>query len=455
MNQSTSINEESSTELEEPTRELEEPTRGMATNARFFLFQSGPIAIGITTLLVWPFLGNILNKDLFGQLSLQLAISSVLAPGLCLGASLYLANRLSTDPDANHSAEKKTAVCLSAVLFTLAILVSCVALAWGPANILLPLSLSSVNAAYLITSGVMRGLDRPAEFAAHTFLVQIAGLLTLGTVAKLTNSLQTAVLAYSIVISVPVISQYFMLRKVSKKTKLKATIPVMRKSLGLVPHLVLAVALLMMMRIIVSFLLGNVAVANYTFAALIIGGTLTIAASLDAHWSVRAQSSSSIDTLVIQLRNNQTKIHSILLVICTLVVVFLFFGLDLWLPPAYENAPVVWAVILALPAAPMQAIADGRAAILLYLDRSRAVSAATALGAAVTFICAIVVLPFFGWPAAGVCITAGMLARMLATIFLASRFTQGQSIGRAARIMLGIQLSSTCALLIIIFRIGS
>ncbi|GAP60602.1 hypothetical protein AHiyo1_41620 [Arthrobacter sp. Hiyo1] len=425
----------------------------LPAHTSFFLFQSGPASIIVTTLFVWPLLGHILDQRLLGELSLQLAISSIASPALCLGTNLYLANRLSAGPESDRRSEAKTALWVTGVLYGLSGLLAFSSLFLDAWLFLIPFALSCANAAYLVTSGVMRGIDQPVPYSIVTFVVQIFGLFSLGFLASISHRLQIAVLAYVGVITIPVLWQYCLLRKKTLHTEIRSIVPVLRASASLVPHLVLAVALLMMMRILVSLKVNNEAVANYTFAALIIGGTLTVAASLDAHWSIRAQASPSLASLTGVLRRNQTRIQTILLFMSGGIVLFLFLGLRVWLPPGYDAKHLVLTVLLALPAAAMQALADGRSAVLMYFNKAGRVSIATMVGAVTTLIMAYTLLPIYSWPVAGLCVTAGMFSRMVAVNVFARQIFRTNTVGALGAAMVMVQILYAGVLLAFFFGV--
>ncbi|WP_427172300.1 hypothetical protein [Arthrobacter sp. 92] len=371
------------------------------------------MSVVITTVLIWPFLGRILNQSLLGELSLHFAIASILAPALCLGAHLYLANRMASGREIGIAVEARTAVTLTTALYAFSLLMTTSSFIFEFSNVLMSIGLSAAVSAYLVTSGVMRGIDRPRSFAFFAFSVQVIGLAGLGLAAAATEELRTGILAYDLMIGIPVAAQYLLLRHQLIAVRWRSITTTLVKSASLVPHLVLAVALLMMMRVLVSIQLGNQAAANYTFASLIIGGSLTVGASLDAHWSVRAQASKTVHSLSSVLSRNQHRIQIILLAASAGVALFLFFGLDLWLPAGYDSAGVRVAVICAIPAASLQALADGRAAVLMWTNSPALVSLSTSLGTLVTVALAYFLLPSYGWPVIGIALTGGLLVRTI------------------------------------------
>lgn len=412
----------------------------------FTLYQSGTLWVVLTTLLVWPFLGRVLSQSQLGEASVHLAIASIAAPALALGTHLYLANRFAAAKAQRSNVEARTALLLTSVLYLVAVLTICGSFVVVDAGVLLPVSLSFASAAYLVTAGVARGVDRPAIFAASGLAVQVLGLLGLGLAAAATDDFRRGVLAYVIMIGVPVAWQFVLLRNQMGIVPWSLVARTLRASSSLVPHLVLAVALLTMMRVLVAIQLGNEAAANYTFASLIIGGSITIGASLDAHWSVRAQAAPSSRTLNSELLRNQNRTQMLLLMTSTGVLFFLSVGLPLWLPAGYDSRGIVLAVLCALPAASLQAVADGRAAVLMWMDRSGLVSASTAVGTFVTFALAYLLLPEFGWPVIGIVLTTGLSVRALATTWSVHVVCPESRVGRGNFFMLAIQAASAATL---------
>lgn len=368
----------------------------------------------VTTLLVWPFLGRILSQSELGEISFYLAIASILAPALALGAHLYLANKLAATRSESSFVESQTAFLLTSALYLFALAALGVELLTDDRSPMLPLSLSCASAAYLVTAGVSRGENRPAVFGASALAVQVFGLMGLGFVTAETHELRYGVFVYVLVIAVPVILQYRLLRGRLRPGQWAHVRRTLRSAVRLVPHLVLVVALLTMMRVLVALQLGHEAAADYTFASLIIGGSITIGASLDAHWSVRAQAASSIEALNHELLRNQAKTQLLLVITSMGVIGFLFVGLPLWLPDGYNSGGIVFAVLCALPAASLQAIADGRAAVHMWIDKPGLVSSSTAVGTFITILLAFFLLPYFGWPVLGLVLTAGFFFRAVA-----------------------------------------
>lgn len=413
----------------------------------FALYQTGTLCVVLTTLLVWPFLGRVLSQDQLGEVSLHLAIASIAAPALALGSHLYLANRFaSLDPQAS-TVEARTAIIFTSALYMISALAICGSFLFPDSGVLLLVSLSSASAAYLVTAGVARGVDTPRRFATCALVVQVLGLLGLGIVVAATADLRNGVVVYVGMIGLPVALQFVLLRKRSSgavKGSLMAR--TLRAASTLVPHLVLAVALLTAMRVLVALQLGNEAAANYTFASLIIGGSITIGASLDAHWSIRAQEASSSQTLDTRLLKNQKKTQVILLVTTVGIVTFLSVGLPLWLPDGYQSRGIILTVLCALPAASMQALADGRAAVLMWMGRPGLVSAATAAGTTVAIALAYLLLPKFGWPVIGTVLTAGMAVRAITTTLIVRAVCPESRVGSTNFLMLASQVVSAGAL---------
>lgn len=417
----------------------------------FALYQSGTLCIIVTTLLVWPFLGRVLSQGELGRISLILAIASIAAPALAVGTHLYLANKISSGHSLCSPAEARTAVYLTSVLYLIGILASSGSYLVTEPGILLPAALSFATAAYLVTAGVMRGIDRPTVFALSVLAVQVLGLLGLGLAVSMTEDLRAGVSFYVAMIAVPVTLQFALLGDRQRTVPWILVLRTLAASSKLVPHLVLAVALLTMMRVLVALQLGDEAAANYTFAALIIGGSITIGASLDAHWSVRSQSASSDAALDSILRRNQIKTQVILLVASVAVACFLYIGLPIWLPRGYDSQGILLTVLCALPAASLQAIADGRAAVLMWKDRAGLVSASTALGTGVTILLSYLLLPIFGWQAIGFALTTGMALRTLSTALSVRLTTPASRIGRRNFIILAAQFAFSASLLLAFF----
>lgn len=420
---------------------------------QFALYQVGPICIVISTLLIWPALGRFLSPATVGDLSLILATMSLLSPVLCCGAHLYVANRLASAEMQARLPEVQTAAVLSLGLYGLSIVASASGLLLDWPMVQISVALASANAAYMVASGVMRGANQAWQFALISFVIQVVGLAALGFAFLVSDSFRLGVAAYIILIALPVSMQWKLLRVHVGKFNLPAVVGVLRLSVNLVPHLLLSVALLMAMRIVVSVRLGSEEVAYYTFAALLIGGTLTVASSLDAHWSIRAQSSLSPEAMRVVLQKNQMRCQVLLLLASLMMVTFLVVVLKVWLPSGYDHRSVMLAVLLGLPAAAMQSVADGRSALLVWSGRPGRISVSTAAGTFVTLGTAYVLLPVFGWPIAGVCISLGTALRMFCSILLARYVHPQSAVGFQTLLMVSIQILAAIAL-VVFFLMG-
>ncbi len=407
--------------------------------AVFVLYQSGTLSVVTSTLFVWPLLGRILSQNALGGISFHLAVASILAPVLCLGSHLYLTNRIASRKDVGIAIEARAAVALTMTLYLISIITVLISFIVESPDALISVSLSCGLSAYLVTSGVMRGVNRPRAFALFVFTVQVLGLLGLGLATASTEELRSGVFLYVLIIGMPVFSQYSILKEHLVSVEPRSVMRALGKSASLIPHLVLAVALLMMMRVLVSVQLGDQAAANYTFASLIIGGSITVGASLDAHWSVRAQASKTTYSLARLLSRNQNKTQMLLLVVSAGLVLFLLFGLNLWLPIGYDSSGLKIAVICALPAASLQAIADGRAAVLMWMNRPGLVSVGTAMGTSVAIGLAFLLLPEFGWQVIGLVLTSGLSIRTLVTALSARRVCPESRVGSLNFFLLIIQ----------------
>ncbi|WP_422935379.1 hypothetical protein [Sinomonas sp. P47F7] len=279
------------------------------------------------------------------------------------------------------------------------------------------ISISTSTAVFLLCSSLLRGLNFPKTFATVTLYIQVFALLCMG-VAATEHGLLVGTAVYVGLSAAPVLVVH-LLTHTHKSFATKSEVSrVLTLAISLVPHLVMAVATMLLMRVLVGFSLGTAAAANYMFASLLIGGALTVGASLDAHWSTRAQVASTSGLLSQILVRNQARIQVALLLVSLAVTLFIFLALDTWLPSTYDRQGVVGAVAMGLPAAALQAAADGRSALLMWLGRTLQISVATATGGLTTLALALVLLPSYGWQTAGLCITAGMAARaILATLF--------------------------------------
>lgn len=394
----------------------------MRTNrwAVFVLYQAGPMAVAGTTLVVWPLLGRVLPPADVGTLSGLLAIVSICAPVITFGLHLHLANRLARNPNRSAGSDGAVGAYWGRGLLGLAALGVIGMLIW-PGNPVWQLTgITAATGATMIVLGVNRGLNRPWTYAMLTVGAQFLALLglTLGGVA--TGSLQKALVAY-VLLLMATAGIGLALRREKLETSRSDRLHVLAGSFRLVPHLVLAVATLLLTRLVVGAIQGPSSLAAFQYAALIIGGLTTVGASLDAHWSVRAQETSSPSELTTVLaRNLRLMLLAGLLLIAT-VVVFSSTLLAVWLPPGYAVGAVRNAVFLSLTAGIFQALADNRSAGLMWHGRGGVVSVCTALGVAVTLGTSVLLVEVFGWQGAGLAIALGTATRAAALLIAVQR----------------------------------
>ncbi|MBF4606078.1 hypothetical protein [Curtobacterium sp. VKM Ac-1393] len=385
-----------------------------------------------TTLLVWPLLGRLLPPAPVGQLSGVLAVSSILAPVVTLGAHLHVANRLAREPRRAGGADGRLVRLLLVVLIAVAAL-GVIGLILAPQNSVLRVSaVVAATGCSILGLGVIRGLNRAGLYAALTIWSQFLSLLMLSMVAGIAGSLDAGLIVYVValvmgtIVVVPLVN-----RQPDVDTQGRA-LRIGLQSLGLVPHLVLAVATLLLARIIVGLITGPVGLAGFQYASLLIGGVTTIGASLDAHWSTRAQAATTASELRSLLNRNLVRIQAVLVAVAAAVVIFVFVFLPVWLPPTYDADAVRGAVLVSLSAGSFQALADNRAAALMWLGRSGAVSVGTIVGVVVASGSCFLLVLTSGWEAAGAGIALGTASRALVTSVLLRRAEPALGLDRPA-----------------------
>lgn len=405
-----------------------------AQRVRFALFQAGPIAVVGTTLLVWPLLGRLLPPAPVGQLSGVLAVSSILAPVVTLGTHLHVANRLAREPRRAGGADGRLVRFLLVVLVAVAV-ASVIGLAVAHESSVLRVSaVVAATGCSILGLGVIRGLNRAGLYAAVTIWSQFLSLLLLSVVAGISGSLDAGLSVYVVAL---VLGTVVVVPLVNRRPDVDTQGRPLRiglQALGLVPHLVLAVATLLLARIIVGLVSGPIGLAGFQYASLLIGGVTTIGASLDAHWSVRAQAATSETELRSLLNRNLVRIQAVLVAVAAGVVFFVFALLPFWLPPTYDADAVRGAVLVSLSAGSFQALADNRAAALMWLGRSGAVSAGTSVGVIVASGSCLLLVTAFGWEAAGAAIALGTASRALITSVLLRRAEPALSLDRPAMV---------------------
>lgn len=349
---------------------------------------------------------------------MQFATSSLLAPALSLGLSHYLANRLALSSNLSRAAELKATRVLANILYGIALIGVCAGLLAHETVFCVAIAISAPTAVFLLCSSLLRGLNFPKTFATLTVFVQVIALLCLGLTVSVGNNILLGAAVFVGMSAAPLLVVNILARNPRGSATPAEVSRVLTLAATLVPHLVMAVATMLLMRLLVGIALGTAAAANYMFASLLIGGSLTIGASLDAHWSTRAQAATTLSQLSQILERNQARIQTSLLLVSLAATIFILAALNVWLPSSYDRRGVVVTVALGMSAAAFQAAADGRSALLMWLGKTFQISVATAAGGLSTLGLALLVLPLNGWQVAGLCIAAGMAVRaVLATIF--------------------------------------
>ncbi|OIH95734.1 MULTISPECIES: lipopolysaccharide biosynthesis protein [unclassified Curtobacterium] len=385
-----------------------------------------------TTLLVWPLLGRILAPQSVGQLSAVLAVSSILAPVVTLGTHLHIANRLARDPGRAGGPDGRLVRFLLGTLIVVALVSTAGVLVQHDEPVLRTIAVVAATGCSIIGIGVVRGLDRALSYAVLTLWAQFVALLLLTVVAWASGSLDVALASYALALVAGTVLVLPLVRRRDPGRTDEGVTRIGVQSLSLVPHLVLAVATLLLARIIVGFVAGPVGLAGFQYASLLIGGVTTIGASLDAHWSTRAQAAVDERDLRGRLDRNLVRIQLLLLVVALGVVVFVFALLPVWLPPSYDVTTVRAAVIVSLSAGAFQALADNRSAALMWLGRPGFVSVATALGVVAAAVGCVALVLAFGWVAAGAAIALGTATRAAAITVFLRRVSPGLGLDRRA-----------------------
>lgn len=384
---------------------------------QFAAFQSGPVALAATALLVWPILGRLMEPSDIGRISGALAVASIAAPACTFGVHQHVPNLIARHGSRTKAVRELAISRVAALLWTVVSLLAAAVSGVSGSPAAATAAVVAAAASSIIVAGTARGAADPCWYAIATVVVQIGGLLALGLTFAETRSLSLATVAYASVLAVPAFVQ-----ALRYSGPLRVPRPflhgVLQSSLGLVPHLVLAVALMMAMRLLVQVERGNAALGHYQYAALLIGAVTTLASSLDAQWSTAAQGMGTAAGVDQYLRRKQQHLQAFLLATCALVALFGMVALPLWLPEGYDVRPIRVALACALPAAALQAVADMLSARAMWAGQNRVVSGATAISVAIALVFAAFAIESVGWEMAGLAITVGAGSRTFALAVL-------------------------------------
>jgi hypothetical protein len=196
---------------------------------------------------------------------------------------------------------------------------------------------------------------------------------------------------------------------------------VLRLSMVLGVHQLMAVALLLGVRVIVGVVLGETSLAAFLFCALLVGSGLTLGSTLDGYWSIEAQKAENQTKLLNLLRHMQVRIQWSLFSFSVIACGFWVALGDLWLPIGVDSEQIALAIALGIPAWGLQAFADSKSASLIWQTRRFLVSVSTGISVVIAFGICIWLLPVFGISAATMSLSFGMLARLLALHLLDSK----------------------------------
>lgn len=393
------------------------------TLLNFFAYQSGALVLVFTSLLLWPLLAKSMDLASLGKLVLAISISSLIAPVLSggLGISLsYYGGRknLATNPS----------LFLVSSLWILALFLANVVYFLfsfsQPATELFAwvAIIASSASALLITSGALRALGRPMVYFFVTLITSLTGLCFVLLAPQLIGKSTSIFFGFVAAAGIGVAST-FVIRALPKPRILPSKqqlYEVLRLSLVLGVHQLMAVALLLGVRVIVGVVLGDTSLAAFLFCALLVGSGLTLGSTLDGYWSIEAQKAETQTILHNLLRHMQVRIQWSLFSFSALACGFWVTLGNLWLPFGVDSKQISLAIALGLPAWGLQAYADSKSASLIWQNKRVLVSVSTGFSVVIAFGLCIWLLPIFGISAATMSVSFGMLARLLALQLLDS-----------------------------------
>ncbi|WP_157510053.1 lipopolysaccharide biosynthesis protein [Frondihabitans sp. Leaf304] len=403
----------------------------------FLAFQAGTASVGITALFVWPWIGRQISQSELGTISGCLAVASIAAPLLTMALHLTLANHFSHDPGSKRNTEGRVAFSWTLGLAATSIILSLAN--YSGVLVIDVVALSAASAVSLMVTGTTRGLNAPGAFALATFVSQIGGLIVLGF-GLAVGSLHVGVVLYVLFSAVGLIIQTVLVGQNPFRRNYEGALALLRRSSRLVPHLILAVVLLMTMRLLVGAIEGPSALGQFQYASLLIGAVTTFASTLDAHWSVRAQAERTSEGLSQRLSEQQTRVQMTLVVVTLVSVAFCAFGLRFWLPSGYPIDSIRLAVLLALPAGAFQAFADGKAAFAMWHSANGMVSRSTVIGVASALLSGLFLVSLGGWPLVGLALLIGSVIRA-GVIWVSAKSLPGFSrFPTSARVLIIVQI---------------
>jgi O-antigen/teichoic acid export membrane protein len=383
----------------------------------FISTQSGMLFVFLNAVFLWPLLGSQLSAEDFGKIVFVLSITSLAGPIITFGLGISLSYH-SLNPNSRvlrpikHLASISTLVLtgLITVVFALQFVLAESYFLWI-AVIALSSSIS------LISVGATRNAKNPLTFALTNFFSSFVGfgLMTLSfavydsfalaSIGYFISSLFLAALVFSNKsLSWPNSQLPFEKPQFSEAVKL---------SMSLAIHQSVSVGMILGIRVIVGITLGDKALGEFLFSALILGTGLTVLSSLDAFWSVRAQRASSISAILERQSSALTRGSQAVVILSVGSLVALHFLGDFWIPLKFQNSEVMLLVVFGMFSWIFQVLADSRASILIWLGKGSLVAAATTTGLVVLVISSCLLLPKFGLVAAALSMSFGAFTRAM------------------------------------------
>lgn len=349
-----------------------------AARLRGALYLSGVLAVALNSLVFWPWLGHVLDV---GDLAAVVGIattSALIAPVVLAGLHAFALRTLAGGD------EEERRFAYAAVPW--AVLLAAVTAAAGWALVGIGHQLPGVVAVWtgmtsaaLIASAALRGVDAPRSFALHALISQSGALACLGLLSVTGVGLDRALLVTASALLVPSLAVALYVARWDHL--LESLRRAAKFSVPLVPHLVLAVGLVQVIKLLVVAVGSSQDVAAFQFAALVAGGATTVVQGFSSHLTtdaLRAHGGAEFDAALQRAHESLYLLSGAGLAAMGL---FVWTLLPAWLPDQVDQQAVVIGLALMAPSVLLQVIGDVGSAGLMKVARTSLVSLATGIGA--------------------------------------------------------------------------
>lgn len=335
---------------------------------------AGVAAVGLNSVVVWPLLGRVAGAADLSTLIGVLAAAALVSPAVTLGTHAYVLRFLVH----GSATERNRAICLAWValaVFVGVATVGAIVTLWLGTTMLI--GWATAQGLALIAGALVRGVDRPSLFAVHA-LVSQAG--SIGVVALLlwasADARQAMAGGVAMILGSSALAIIGSVPRPEKAVDLR---PALRFAIPLVPHLVLAVGSIQLIRLFIASFGSAQEAANFHYSALLAGAGLTTIQALSAHLTTDALRAEDVQFLT-ELSHATGRLYLVVNIFLAGLGIFAWTFLEIWLPDFLDVDIVTLCAAIMAVAVFAQVRGDIAMAALMRASRTGAVSAGTALG---------------------------------------------------------------------------